>query len=584
MCKMGGVHVKRRLAVLVLCCLMLSVIVLPASAESAATRVQTYVTVTSTGDCLVSMNVTLHLEAAESVTTFPLPADATNITLNKGSVRTTKTASAIEVDISKVTSGMVGDFSLVLDYTLPEAVKVIYTEASMAEGGKGALLQLQLPLLCGFSLPVQNFDFVITLPGDIVYQPDFYSTYRQSSIESSLDYHIDKAMISGNTTTVLNDHEGITMNMVVPNEMFPTISTYLRTGNPEVIPMLAFAGLALLYWLLFLRTPPLIRRRAVTPPEGVSAGEVGCHLTLAGGDLTMMVMNWAQLGYLLIQIDGKRVTLHKRMDMGNERSAFEVKIFKTLFGTRRVVDATGSQYTSLSRKVFSMVPGERNLCKSNSGNMKVFRALCCVSQVFCGICVAMNMTTILVLEILLSLIFGLFGVISAWQIQEMAYRTHLRGKTRVYIGLGFILIWILLGILCGEWVIPLCAVLGQWAAGYFAAYGGRRNELGRYDAGQILGLRHYLKRISPEEISRLLKTDPDYFFNMAPYALALGVIQPFARNFGSRKLDQCPYLVTRVHGKRTAQEWADLLSEAADLMDARYRKMELNRWNPARFR
>ena len=110
------------------------------------------------------------------------------------------------------------------------------------------------------------------------------------------------------------------------------------------------------------------------------------------------------------------------------------------------------------------------------------------------------------------------------------------------------------------------------------------SDIGRHDAGQILGLRHYLKRIPKEEIQRLTKTDPDYFFNMAPYALSLGIIHPFASNFGSKKLEQCPYLMTRVHGKRTAAEWAELMAQAADMMDARYRRMEIEKWTAVQVR
>ena len=76
----------------------------------------------------------------------------------------------------------------------------------------------------------------------------------------------------------------------------------------------------------------------------------------------------------------------------------------------------------------------------------------------------------------------------------------------------------------------------------------------------------------------MLKTDPDYFFNMAPFALSLGIIYPFARNFGSIKMDQCPYLVTRVHGKRTAEEWAELIADTANLIDSKFRRMEVEKW------
>ena len=563
---------KRFLSCLMLCVLLLSALVLPASAESNASRVDSYINVDAEGNCQVSLTATLHLESSNDRLAFPLPVNATNITMNGSSARYTKTANAIEVDVSRATGGLVGDFTVRFDYSIPEAVGV-------AEDAKGnRLLQLTLPLLSGFEYPVNELVFIINLPGDIKYQPDFYSVFRQTSIESDLEYNIDGRMISGNSIRQIHDSDSLTMYMVVPQEMFPTVSMYVREGTPEVVPMLICAGLALLYWLLFLRTLPLIRKRSVTPPEGVTAGEMGCHLTMHGGDLTMMVWNWAQMGYILIQLEGRRVMLYKRMDMGNERSPFEVKIFRLLFGSRRMVDATSPQYAKMSKKVFSMIPGERNLLKSNSGNMKLFRALCCGSQIFCGICVAMNMTTVGIIQVMLSVVLGLFGAISAWQIHEIAYRTHLRGKTRVYVGLVCMLIWIILGLICGEWIIPTCAVFGQFLMGYFAAYGGRRSDVGRHDAGRILGLRSYLKKIPKEDLTRLQKTDPDYFFNMMPYALSLGVILPFARQFGARKLDQCPYLVTRVHGKRTAEEWAYLFADAADAMDAKYRKMELEKW------
>ena len=569
---------RRLLALLGACILLLSVVCIPVSAESSASKVDLLCTVNSDGDCLVSMTVILHLEAAYSEMTFPVPANAKNITLNGSKPTTRSGSSATLVDISKITRDYVGDASIRIEYTIPKAVTYNPEVAKVNPSRK--LLQLQIPLLSGFDYPVDSLNFTITMPtGQMTNKPTFSSIYRQDSIESDLTYEIRGSQIIGASKTTLNDHEGVTMTMLVPQEMFPSVSTYVREGNPELTPMIVFAAIALLYWLLFLRTLPLVRSRASTPPEGITAGELGCRLTLAGGDLTMMVFSWAQLGYLLIHMDGNgRVMLHKRMDMGNERSQFENRVFKLLFGSRRVVDGTGNQYALLCQKVAGMIPNERNMYRGNSGNMKIFRWLACVSQVFCGICVAMNMTSIMILQILLAIILSIFGAVSAWLIQDVAYRTHLRGKVPVYIGLACILIWILLGLLCGQVWIPLGCSLGEFVIGYFAAYGGRRSELGRHDGGQILGLRSYLKRLPRSDISRLLANDPDYFFNLAPYALALGVIKPFANVFGRRKLDQCPYLISTIHGKRTAQEWGRLLGSAADMMDARVRRMSVEKW------
>ena len=569
---------KRIFAVLALCILLMGAFALPARAESAASRVDLMCTVNSGGDCLVTMNVTLFLDQSFDSLSFPLPANAKDITLNQSIANTKKTESAVLVDISRYTKDYIGQLPLVFSYTLPEAVKVDRDQE--VKLGMERRILLTIPMLCGFELPVQELSFIINMPSAAMTNPPYFtSIYRQESVGSDLTYNIDKNQIIGSSKRALNDHDGITMTMIVPKEMFPTVSTYVREGNPEIKFMLIFGGLALLYWLLFLRTLPLGRSRTSTAPEGITAGELGCRLTLSGGDLTMMVFSWAQLGYLLIYMDDNgRVLLNKRMDMGNERSAYENKVFKALFGNRRVVDATGSTYAKLCRKVASYVPQERSMYKGNSGNMKIFRGLACISMIFCGICVAMNMSEIPVLYIIMSIVLSVFGALSAWWIQDVAYRTHLRGKVPVLIGFVCVLIWLALGWLCGQIWIPLVCCLGQWIIGYFAAYGGRRSDLGRHDASQVLGLRRYLKKLPREEISRLLENDPDYYFNMAPYALAMGVINPYSRTFGRRKLHQCPYLLTPVAGKRTAEEWGHLMADAADLMDARSRQMQVEKW------
>ena len=568
---------KRFIACLAAVFLCACLIVTPADAASAATRVDVLATVNSEGDCQVSMTVVLRMEAATDNLSFPLPLEAKNITMNGASVSTRRSASAVEVDISRITKGYVGDVSMRFDFTLPQAVQVDKETWSLLQKQQ---LKLTLPLLSGFDYPVELLSFTLNMPThEFKEKPEFTSIYRQSSIASDLNYIISGSQIIGTSKTTLNDHEGVTMTLVVPREMFPSVSTYIREGEPELVPMVIIAGVALLYWLLTLFNKPLHPTKTTVPPAGITAGEMGCRLTLAGGDLTMMVFTWAQLGYVQIHQEEKgRVLIQKRMDMGNERSPYENKIFNGLFGNRRVVDATGNNYAKYCNQVAEQISSERNMYRFNSGNMKLFRWICCASHVFCGICVAMNMASNVTLQTVMAIILGIFAAFSAWMIQGIAYRTHLRGKTKVYMGLVCGLIWILLGILCGQPWVPLGSVLAQWVFGFFAAYGGRRSDLGRRDANLVLGFRRYVKHVPNGDVSRLLQNDPDYFFNLAPYALALGVIHPFSKAFVRRKFDQCPYLVTPVYGKRTAQEWARILVDTADRMDAKSRRMMVEKY------
>ena len=291
---------KRRILAAFFCCLLLFGCVITASADSAATYVENITTITSDGECNVTLRITIHLESVTENITFPVPLGATDIELNNSRASTDKGENAILVDLSKTVGGVIGDHTIKIDYKLPGAV-------AMNEGK----MILTLPIICGFAYPVESLEFAITLPGDITTRPTFTASYQMTTTGSNMNVATNRSMISGQITAPLRDHETMVMTMEVSPEMFPGVSTYERNGNPEIIPMLIFAGLALLYWIIWLRTLPLIRVRRATPPEGVSAGELGCRLTFAGADLTMMVFTWAQLGYLLIHLDDNgRVWLH----------------------------------------------------------------------------------------------------------------------------------------------------------------------------------------------------------------------------------------------------------------------------------
>lgn len=568
--------VKRLKWLLPMLCLMLSALLIPAAAENSAYSVSARCDVDNLGNCNVSLTVAIHMDLDDDTLSFPVPLNATNITMNGRSVNTAKSKSAIDVYLTSETLGLRGDYAMTINYTLPKIV---------TPNDKRQLV-MNLPLLAGFSYPIEEYTFIITLPAVNTQRPDFYSTYRQSGIESVMEYTLSGNMITGAVKTALNDHEAISLSLAVPQEMFPGISTYQRTGNPEVVPLEALLGVALLYWLLFLRTWfPLADRDATTPPEGLTAGEIGCRLTLAGGDLTMMTLSWGCLGYVLFEIDNRgRIWLHKRMDMGNERSLFEVRVFNALFAKQDVLDATGVLYTKNSKKTFAMVPGEKSSFMSSSGNIKVFRFICCASHVFCGICMAMNLTSIGALQGILGVLLAALAAVSAWLIQDIAYRTHLRGKTRVYIGFIAVLLWLVIGFIAKAPLIALGSVSAQLIAGFLAAYGGRRSELNRLETARILGLRRYLRHISQEDLKRNLAHDPDYFFRMAPYALAMGIIKPFCAAFGERRFGPCPYIVMRTQDKRTAAEWGTLLSRMTDRMDARFRRQELEKWTFIRIR
>ena len=152
-----------------------------------------------------------------------------------------------------------------------------------------------------------------------------------------------------------------------------------------------------------------------------------------------------------------------------------------------------------------------------------------------------------------------------------------RHRLNVWIGAGCAAIWMLLGALSGE--VLLCFLMGlfQFAAGLGSAYGGRRTMLGHQTMEQILNLRRHFRNASEQELIRLHKGNQNYFYEMAPYALALNVDRSFARRFNRLKLQECSYLIVGNRHQMTAVEWSKALRTAVETLDAKAKRLPLER-------
>jgi hypothetical protein len=519
------------------------------------------------GSCLVTLELNLHLEGDSQNLQYPLPGNARSVTINGNSARTSQSGGLLLVKLSQFVGNVTGDYTLRLQYTLPGLV-------NYDEDGK---LMLTMPILSGFHQPIQGLKFTFTLPGDITTKPAFTSGYYQQTIESNIVYTVDGNTLTGTVSTELKDRENLSMTLPVSEELFPQNPVkQWRIGLDDML-MVILAVLALLYWLIFLRCAPLVGWRSTVPPAGFAAGELSELFAGRGSDLTMMVFSWAQMGYLLIHLqDGRRVILHKRMDMGNERDAEEVRLFRALFGKRRSVDGASYHYANLCKKS-EAASGKSFLYKPTSGNPRVFRLLCAGIGVLGGISLGSALAGEAVLGVLLMALLAALGGISAWVMQDWVKGLHLRDKSALYLGLGLALVWCLLGLVTGILNVTACVAGAQLLCGLAAAYGGRRTAIGRQTLSQALGLRRYLKKLPPKEALRVLRHDPEYFFDMAPYAMALGVGKEFSAAFKKKRLGACPWLTTGMDGHMTASEWYRLMLRTEQLLDARQKRLFLER-------
>ena len=535
------------------------------SAASGLTNLEISATVDASGSCNMAVTGKLFFDQAVAEPVFPIPEAATELFLNGQKISAPVQGSVRLVPLKALTGGRPGEYGFTLHYRLPGTVTSVQDE-----------LELKLPLLSGFAYPVESTTFRIQLPGEIQEQPVFTSSYYQELIQAQMELEFSGSTIAG-SCGALKDHETVTMTLPVTQTLFPQAAVNARVMGVLDLVILGGMILALVYFLLTLR-PRLFRPEPrSTPPDGVCAGDLQLWLSGRGLDLSLLVVTWAQLGYLRIQVDDShRVLLHKRMDMGNERSSFENRYFKSLFGRRQIVDGTAEHYARLCRHLKTQTPQIRQIYRPRSGNPKLFLGLCAIPGILSGVNLANGFAPhSLFLKLLMALVIGIFSL----AVQSWGYRLLTRQPLVRPIGAACALVWLVLGLLSGEVIWAVSMAIFQFLAGMAASFGGRRTDNGQQALEQILGLGLHLKQVSQEDLKRLLRANPGYFYEVAPYALALNLDRQFARTFGSLRLQECSYLISNTRQPLTAAEWSKLLRSAVQALDARSQPFAPNRKN-----
>ncbi|MBO5837881.1 MAG: DUF2207 domain-containing protein [Oscillospiraceae bacterium] len=541
-------------ALVLCCCLAVSVSAL------SVTQMESHSSVAADGGCQVSINAAIHLDSAVDKLTFPIPAKATGVTLNGSRVSATKDGDVRHINLRRITGGMPGDYSVHIAYSLDDVI--VTTE----EG----LLEMQVPLLSGCEYPVDALTFSVTLPGPVNTLPTFISGYHQASIEQSLVFQTEGAMVSGSSLKQMKDHETLMLHLVVSEEMFPQS---IVKGEDYTIPataMIICGALALVYWLITMWTFPTRREDITQPPQGSSAGNLGSIIGLQGIDLPMLVFSWAQLGYILIHLDRRsKVVLHKRMDMGNERSEWERRIFNKLFGKRQMVDTSGYGFATLWQQAGKKTGGVQEMVARFNGSKKVFRVLSAGIGLFGGACLGFVMGSGAFLKWILIVLLAVVGALAAWRILDWAAGAFLRYRRKLWTALILGGVWLIFGLISGEFMLTLWTVLALFVAGFLLFWGGRRTPLGKTNRQQVLDLKRYMLKLSKADAENLSVEDPDYFFRLAPEALALGVDREYAKKFGALRYPGCPYLTIGMDGQMTAQQWNAMMRRALEAMDDR---------------
>lgn len=539
----------RRWIVLLLCLILLAT---GASASGRITQAEVLGQVSDRGNCAMTLQLRLNLSEQEESLTIPLGEGASGVSVSGASARVRKIGGIPSV-VLKSDAGFIGEQQITLIYTLKDCTD-----------SRGTLT---VPILApGLAYPVSGLRFTLTLPGSFNATPAFTSSYYGTDVDNYMTVTVENGTVSGTLNVELRDREALTMTLKAP-ELFQVSDQASAHSRLFLLFMAVLALMAAAYWGIRLRwTPGRIHASAQIPLD-VSAGEISC---LLGGpmDLGLTVLSWARLGYLVLHLDPDgNLTLHKRMEMGNERSAYEGSAFRALFGRGQLVEAGSRHFQELRQKLAAGKPPARGLYTKTSGNPRLVRILAAASAFCGGLALGSLYAPGGALRILLPLLAG--GSCAAGSLLlQSAPRALLSCQRRPGLwGLVGMLLILLPGLQAGSLALAAVICLSSLLLGALVLFGGQRSAGGAYAVQAVLGLLRYLCRTPSKQLRQAQHQNPALYYELAPYALALGVDRRFARRFGNLRLSSCSWLLTDTPQGGTPETWYPLLRRTLTVLD-----------------
>ena len=524
------------------------------AASDAITNMDAQITVDSNGVCRVTVLAEVRFVNRVTTFLFPLGVDARDITAS-GASYNTKTVDDVKCVVFENESGFSGTQTFQCSYTLP---------CTMREISSGQRFTAKLPER-GWGYPINRFKLTIFFPTEVTAFPRWQSAYYGDVIDNYLTIQVKENTVTAKSNIIFRDHETLTMDLDFQPNVFTLKHLAEKTVGIDRTIFLILYFICIVYWLFALRTPRGKKQKSPVSLFQYSAGEIPCQLFGEKADIGALIAHWGNLGYVILRrTKSGRFRLEKQMDMENERSAAERRVFRSVFRSSSVVEVPGVRF-------LSSVNAEAPVLRAHWGN-RMFQKKDGGPKLFLYLCLAVGFCfSLMLFDTLLSSTPGrwiwiiLLTLLSLplYRILQQVIPYWYSPNRWIYVGLGLgiaVILFLFASLAgCGGYLFFL--ILLQLVAGYATRFGGQRTVPGQEMVLEIQSFLRSIARSKPGTAKEMVHRDSQYFYRALPYAEMLGAGNRFRKQFGAVTTDSCPWLIDERKSIRSPQDFYDLYKE-----------------------
>ena len=423
---------------------------------------------------------------------------------------------------------------------------------------------------------IGNITFTITMPKEFDSSKlGFSSGITGSTDNSKITYNVNGNEITGKYNGILGDNEALTVRCELPEGYFVGAGLTFNSINYIIylIPLL-FLVIALLLWYKYGRDDQVVETVEFYPPQGFNSLEVGFLYNgkAENQDVTSLLIYLANQGYIKIAETEKKVLFTKSKDFkitklkeydGNNvnEQIFLNGLFskKSKSGTDGINEVTSTDlynnFYITTNKILSNINSKENKNKifEKSASSKTIFIILMIIATYCLITIPPFFGYGDFDVLLFALLFpGIGFTVLFYYVFGGTHSIYANGKLN-YSSISlkiFGLVWGLGfgGIPWAGLVLPELKQEPVYLIGYGVGllcilvmviclkYLPKRTPYGNEILGKLKGFKNFLETAEKDKLEAMVMENPEYFYNILPYAYVLGVSDKWIKKFESISL------------------------------------------------
>ncbi len=395
---------------------------------------------------------------------------------------------------------------------------------------------------------------------------NFTSGGYGSTLNTEVNVEVEGKRITGHMKGELGPLEGVTVALFLPEGYYINAEeVYTDYGTIAVnwfgffmVGLLTLGGIIV---LLFGRNRKIYPAITFYPPKDLTPADVGYIYdgSVNPQDVTSLIIYWAEKRFLIMEEiphpnkkKAPQILLHKVKDADSSFKPYEEKMFRTLF--TGYGDGNSVNINELKKKLYiSINTVERALIKEwhetketriYSKTTSIVKVVINLLSVIVGIVMFSALLkkyegAVMAEDLLVITIGSIICMLPIWSFGRFIARyksiiPSMRFKAAFKAGLLLMTSVVWIGVashLSGGYIIGVLGCVICLFISVLSAKIKKRTKVGDKIVEEVKGFKEFILYAEKERINMLYDENPEYFFDILPYAIVLGITEKWADKF-----------------------------------------------------